>query len=148
MMDNILQDLSFVFVYLDDILVTSSSFLQRLQHIHYLLSFLVANGILVNLKKCSSVDFLGHHMMATGITPLSSHVQAIADYPQPSSIKNLQQFLGLINFFRHFVPHAATILRPLTDALICSPKLLSWSRAMSNYFHQAKQALSHANLLA
>ena len=87
-------------------------------------------------------------MMATGITPLSSHVQAIADYPQPSSIKNLKQFLGLINFFRHFVPHAATILRPLTDALICSPKLLSWSRAMSNYFHQAKQALSHATLLA
>ena len=103
LIDNILQDLPFAFVYLDDILIASSSFQQHLQHLHQIFSILAANGILVNPKKCSfaqtAVDFLGHHVSAAGITPLSSHVQTITDYPQPTSIKELQRFLGLINFY-------------------------------------------------
>ena len=55
---------------------------------------------------------------------------------------------SLINFYRRFVPHAAAILKPLTDALVGSPKLLSWTPAMSDSFHKAKIALSHATLLA
>ena len=128
LLDNNLHNLPFAFVYLDDILNASSSFSQHLRHLHQLLSLLAANGILVNPAKCSftqsSVDFLGHHVTAAGITPLSSHVQAILDYPQPTTVKDLLRFLGLINLDRCFVPHAAAILRPLTDALIGTPKFL------------------------
>ena len=56
--------------------------------------------------------------------------------------------LGLINFYHRFVPHAAAILRPLTDALIGSPKTLSWTTSMTHSFQQAKQALSHTTLVA
>ena len=52
-MDNILHDLPFVFLYLDDILIANSSFPQHLCHLHQLLSILAANGILVNPAKCS-----------------------------------------------------------------------------------------------
>ena len=152
-MDNLLHDLPFVFVYLDNILIASSSFPQHLQHLRQLLSILAVNGILVNPTKCffakSSVDFLGHHVSSAGLTPLSSHVQAILDYPLPTSVKDLQGFLGLINFYRRFVPHAAAaILRPLTDALVGAPKTLSWTPSMTTDFHQAQHALSHATLLA
>ena len=154
LMDNILHDLPFVFVYLDNILIASSSFSQHLRHLHQLLSLLAAKGILVNPTKCSfaqsSVDFLGHHVTAAGITPFSSHVQAILDYPQPTTVKDLQRLLGLINFYYRFVPRAAAILRPLTDALIGAPKFLSWTPSMTQAFQQAQQALSHshATLLA
>ena len=94
------------------------------------------------------MDFLGHHVSTAGVPPLSSHIQAITDYPQPTSIKDLQRFLGVINFYRRFVPHAAAVLHPLNDALIGSPKLLSWTPAMSHSFQQAQTALSHATLLA
>ena len=114
LMDNILHDLPFVFVYLDDILVASSSPQLHLHHLHQLLSVLAANDLLVNLAKSSfaqpSVNFLGHHVTATGITPLSSHVQAISNYPAPISVKELQRFLGLINFYHRFLPHAAALL--------------------------------------
>ena len=80
-MDNLLHGLPFLFVYLDDILVASSSFSQHLSHLTQLLDILKANGLLVNLSKCTfaqpSVSFLGHQVTATGITPLSSNVDSI-----------------------------------------------------------------------
>ena len=79
---------------------------------------------------------------------LHPNVQAILDYPLPTTVKDLQRFLGLINFYRRFVPHAAAILRPLTDALVGAPKTLSWTPSMTTAFHQAQHALSHATLLA
>ena len=60
----------------------------------------------------------------------------------------LQRFLGLVNFYCRFDPHAAAILRPLTNALIGAPKSLTWTSSMSQAFHQAQQALSQATLLA
>ena len=86
--------------------------------------------------------------MASGLTPLPFHVQAIVEHPQPTSVKELQRLLGFINFYSCFVPHAAAILCPLTDALIGSPKLLTWTSTITQAFLQAKQALAHATFLA
>jgi hypothetical protein len=61
-----------------------------------------------------------------GITPLPKHVAAVQDCPEPTDIKQLQRFLGLINFYRRFLPAVARILKPLTDLLKGSPKVLLW----------------------
>ncbi len=94
-----------------------------------------------------SLDFLGHHLNLSGITPLQANVDAILAYPQPSTIKDLQRFLGLINFYRHFLPQAAAVLLPLTTALTGKPKSLTWTPAMSSSFSTAKQSLASATLL-
>ena len=66
------------------------------------------NGMVLNPAKCCfaqpSVKFLGHLVSATGVEPLERHVAAVRDFPRPGDIKALQRFLGLINFYRRFLP--------------------------------------------
>ncbi len=65
-------------------------------------------GLVLSIKKCafaqSSVDFLGHHVSAEGATPLQSHITAVQDFPLPSTVRKLQGFLGMINFYCRFLP--------------------------------------------
>jgi hypothetical protein len=101
-MDSILGGFPFAFIYLDDILIAS---LDEAAHRRYLVavfSALQQNGLVINPDKCllalKSVDFLGHRFSASGIGPLPSRVQAIAEFPRPATVKQLQAFLGLFNF--------------------------------------------------
>ena len=57
-----------------------------------------------------SLDFLGHHVDASGIRPLE---RAIRNFPQPTSQRKLREFVGLVKFYRRFIPHYATLLQPL-----------------------------------
>jgi cleavage and polyadenylation specificity factor subunit 1 len=78
-------------------------------------------------------------------------VAAIQDFPRPSIIKELQAFLGMVNFYRRCLPSIARTLRPLTDALRGSKKgadKLEWSAAMEGAFAAAKQSLLTATHLA
>ncbi len=62
-------------------------------------------------------EFLGHQVSIQGAKPLSSYVEAVEKRPPPTMVKELQVFLGLVNFYRRFIPGAASILKPLIDAL-------------------------------
>ena len=95
-----------------------------------------------------SVEFLGHQVNANGLVPLRSHISALQDIPQPGDIPGLQRFLGLINFYRRFLPGIAGMIRPLMDALKGKPKKLDWSPTMETAFVDAKAALSSAMTLA
>ncbi len=81
---------------------------------------------MINLEKCvfgvESIDFLGHRVSAAGVEPLPDHMEAVTKFPRPSTVKELQGFLGLVNFYRHFIPAAASILKSLTDSLKGGPK--------------------------
>ncbi len=63
-------------------------------------------------------------------------------------MKQLQQFLGLVNFYRRFLPVIARTLQPLTDALKGAPKSLEWPPAAAATFGAAKEALAAAVPLA
>ena len=67
-----------------------------------LVSFTIFIGV-------SELDFLGHHVDATGICPLESKVQSIQEFPRPDTQRKLQRFLRLANFYHRFIPHGATI---------------------------------------
>ena len=108
MMDRMLQGLPFVFVYLDDILVASFTEDEHLDDVRAVLDRLREFGLVINPDKSSfcltEVDFLGHHVTSAAITPLKKHTDAIAAYATPSSKKDIQRFLGLLNFYRRFLP--------------------------------------------
>jgi hypothetical protein len=155
MMDRILSGLDFCFWYLDDIIVASSSSKQHLAHLHLLFQRLREHGLVINLEKCvfsaSSVEFLGHEISASSARPLRSHVQANEDFPRPGTFKQLQAFLGLVNFYRRLVPQAACILTPLTDILCgghTGNKPVQWSPTLQMAFEEAKQAVAAASVLA
>jgi hypothetical protein len=87
---------------------------------------------------------------AGGIQPLNDHVEAVKVFPQPSDKQGLQRFLGVVNFYRRFLPKAAAMLRRLMDALQGpggkKSKLL-WSAEMISAFQQIKQQLCTAATL-
>jgi hypothetical protein len=143
--DNILMGLDYVFSLLDDDGVFSKSKEQHWTHLRTLFAILAANGLALNLEKCifavSELDFLGHCISTTGVTPLRDNVQVILDFPKPADCKAMQRFLGMINFYRRFLPGVAGTLPPLTAALSGNPKTLPWTRDMETAFAATKAAL-------
>lgn len=153
-MDVVLRGLSFVFVYLDDILVASASKDEHLSHLRLLFSRLRQHGLIINPAKCSfgqsSMDFLGHHITPAGAVPLPSKVEAIRQLPRPATVRALQEFLGMVNFYHRFIPQAARLMCPLYEALkVKTPKrILSWSDDMVKAFEDTKATLAGATMLA
>ncbi len=84
---------------------------------------------------------MGHHIIAEGASPLTKHVEVIQNFPRPIDKKHLQSFLGLVNFYRRFIPAAAQILLPLTDALR-GEAAWTWTPAMNHSFDLIKVTLS------
>ena len=152
LMDGILGDLPFCACYVDDVLIFSASHQQHQQHLKEVLTRLRANGMLVKPTKCilgaKEVEFLGHKISSEGASPLPSKVSAIRDFPTPSTIKQLQEFLGMVTFYNRFLPGIASILTPLTDLLKGKPKELLWSTEADVAFARAKHRLATAAQLA
>jgi hypothetical protein len=115
MMDRVFAGLEGVFCYLDDILVASPDPESHRQHLRKLLSRLREYG-LVNAKKCvfgqTAVEFLGHSVTGDRAAPLEDKTAAIRAFPRPTTVKELQGFLGTVNFYHRFIPGAARILAP------------------------------------
>ena len=116
-MDQVLRGLSFAYAYIDDVLIASTSPEEHTEHLRAVFDCLTTNSIVVNPNKCvhgvKELDFLGHHIDQNGITPLRSKVQAILDFPQPTSQRQLGHFMGMIDFHHRFIPHGAELLHPL-----------------------------------
>ena len=152
LMDRILGDVPHTFVYLDDILIASDSMEQHLEDLERVFNILEDNGLVVNRKKCilgaSSIEFLGHLVDANGIRPLPEKVEAIKKVAPPTTIKELQRFLGMVNYYRRFIRQAAHHLFFLFECLGNKPKKLQWDKNMELSFDAIKTALSNAAMLA
>jgi cleavage and polyadenylation specificity factor subunit 1 len=61
------------------------------------------------------VKFLGYLVFGAGTCRLPGKVEAIWDFKRPQTVKGLRQFLGTVNFYRRFIPGAASIITPLND---------------------------------
>ena len=116
-----LGELDFVFIYLDiyldDMLVFSSSPEEHEEHVRIVLDRLKKHGLCLNLAKCEfgkpEIGFLGHLINHEGSRPTKERVQAILDFPRPSVVEGLHRFLGTVSFYRLGVPHAAEVQAPL-----------------------------------
>ena len=151
LMDQIFGDIPHTFVYIDDILVASETEEEHLKDLKVVLDLLRENGLVTNREKCilgrSSIEFLGYRVDANGISPLPERVEAIRQMKRPTSVKELQRFLGMVNYYRKFIPRAAHHLHHLFDALKGKPKELVWDEGCSQSFEATKEALAQATLL-
>lgn len=114
--DEVVRGLDFVFDYLDDLLVASTSGEGHDAHLRVLFARLETYDLMLNPGKCvfgvSGIDFLGHYITADGITPLLTKVEAVTNFLQPRSLGKVGEFLGLINFHRQFILLCERILQP------------------------------------
>ena len=151
LMDAILGDLPRVYVYIDDILVASESVEQHLADLEQVFKTLSANGMVIQRSKCvlgvPSLEFLGYKVDDKGITPLPDRVEAIRATTPPTSVKELQRFLGMVGYYRRFMPRAANHLYHLFEALKGKPKTLNWTLECQQSFDATKEALAKAALL-
>ena len=120
LVNDVLRDFldRFVFVYLDDILIFSSDLAEHQLHVRQVLQRLLENKLFVKAEKCefhvSSVGFLGYIIESGQVKTDPDKIKAVAEWPEPTSRKLLQRFLGFANFYRRFIRDYSRIAAPLT----------------------------------
>lgn len=123
-----LGDLDFAFSYIDDILIASSSVAEHEKHLRIVFERLIEYSLRINVDKCSfglsEMEFLGFTINKDGIKPTNEKVKAIIEFPKPETIVELRRFLGLVNFYRRNLPHAAKRQKPLNEFLHESKKMI------------------------
>ncbi|GBG62163.1 hypothetical protein CBR_g29362 [Chara braunii] len=139
-----------VIVYMDDILVYSSSYEGHVQHIEWALHALRDAGFKVALEKCqfflTTISFLRHVVTDKGLQPEPQKVAAVRDAPVPTTITQVRAFLGLASYYRRFIKCFAAIAGPLTN-LLRKDQPLIWTPECDQAFSKLKAALISAPVL-
>ena len=109
--------LSNVIVYIDDLLIHTSTHPHHRQQLQQLFDKLRNAGLKVNLKKCefgaTNVSYLGFRLTPNGILPGADKLKAVKNTPPPANVHQVRQFLGLCNFFRTHVRNFSQVSGPL-----------------------------------
>jgi Reverse transcriptase (RNA-dependent DNA polymerase)/RNase H-like domain found in reverse transcriptase/Ty3 transposon capsid-like protein/Integrase zinc binding domain len=131
-----------VVVYLDDILVYSDNMEDHVILLRKVLTALRAHNLIIKLSKCSffqsQIDFLGVVFSAEGSALSPTKRNVILDWPVPSSLLDLQRFLGFTNFCRRFIPQYSQLMFPLHQLLRGKPSSFSWSSELTSIFQDIK----------
>ncbi|KAG1929978.1 retrotransposable element [Pimephales promelas] len=153
-MNEIFRDLlnQFVVIYIDDVLIYSPDLTSHIHHVQTVLQRLRDYHLYLKLEKCefhqSTIHFLGYVITPHGINMDQRKVEVVLHWPQPTTRKELQRFLGFANFYRRFIQNFSPISFPLTDLLKSGAKSLSWNTRATQAFQDLKSAFSSAPTLA
>ena len=149
-----LLGLDFLYVYIDDILVASSSTAEHQTHLHLLFKRLSEFGVLINSSKCvwgqNSVKFLGYQILQHGIQPSADKIEAIKKFPLPKTAQELRRFLGTVNFYRRTIPRAAArqaLLNELLKGNVKGKEPIHWDETTLTTFEECKKSLAETTLL-
>lgn len=153
-LDRIFREHSFVYVYIDDFLIASANEEEHLVHLEIVFQKLVKHGLVINPNKCvfgsRQVDFLGVTVSQAGIQPIASKVEAIRSFPPPQTVTQLRRFLGMVNFYRRWIPKIAYLEAPLSDLLRnvkTRNQLITFNEELLEAFTNVKNALASTAIL-
>ena len=131
-----------VVIYMDDILIFSSSAEEHKERTRRILDKLRQERLFLKPTKCTfdvqEVDFLGMIIRPGQVAMDPAKLSGIKDWKSPTSLKEVQSFLGFCNFYRHFISHYSDIARPLID-LTKKDHPFDWSIACEDAFLALKK---------
>ena len=145
LISEVLKGLShFTIAYLDDIIIFSKTKEEHLQHLEIIFQRLCEAGLKLKWSKYSfmklHIEYLGHFISESGIEPMPDKLSAIKDMPAPRSPKEIKQFLGLVGYYRKFIPRFSDLAKLLTR-LTQHDTLFQWSEKCEFAFQSLKNAL-------
>jgi hypothetical protein len=134
-----------VLVFFDDLLIFSRTLEEHIEHVRLVLQLLQRDKWQVKLSKCvfaqRQLRYLGHIISEQGVATDPEKVQAVLNWPAPTSVKELHSFLGLAGYYRRFVRHFGIISRSLTD-LLKKGAMFVWTEVQEQSFSALKHALT------
>ena len=144
LINEVLSGLTFTFGYLDDILVFSLDMETHLKHLRILFERLRSADLKLKEVKCNflkkNIQYLGHIISGEGIAPVPEKLESIQEMLPPKNPKVVKQFLGLIGYYRKFVPRFSDLARPL-NALTWKGTVFKWTQICQESFDLLKTSL-------
>jgi len=150
--DELLADLKgcYVFNFLDNLVVYSSSPEEHVTHVLEVLSRLQRSGFTLNPDEvvlgASEIKYLGHLISARGVKILPERVTAIQDEPPPVNVRSLRRFIRMVGFYARFIPSYGSVVAPLHE-LRKKGVFFCWRETHQAAFDSLKRALCEAPVL-
>ncbi len=151
LMQGILGHLNSVVVYLDDILIFSKNIEEHERDVKMVLQILRENKLYASSEKSeffkNEIKFLGHKILQGGsIAPDEDKLEAVLSWPSPRNVKQLQGFLGFVNFYRRFIKDLAKMSIPLFRLLRKDVPFV-WDDSCQQAFEYLKNSLTSRPIL-
>ena len=152
-MNNMFRDMigKVLFVYIDDITIYTKTFQEHMAVLEEVLRRIKNNGMSLKPKKCTiaaqEVHLLGHIINRDGIKTDPAKISAVKDYPAPESKTEVRAFMGLVNYYRHFITNCSEISEPINRTLKKDVRF-QWTDEAQAAFEKLKDLLTKAPVLA
>lgn len=152
-MDNVLRDLQNVvcLVYLDDIIVFSVSLQEHIINLEKVFKRLRESNFKIQMDKSEFLKletaYLGHVISKDGIKPNPDKIAAIQKFPLPKTATEIKRFLGLLGYYRKFIPDFARITKPMTQCLKKGSKITFNDSTYIDCFEKCKTLLTNDPIL-
>ena len=133
--------------YVDNIIIYSKSFDEHMHTLDEVLNLAGQANLSLRSDKCEfakpEMEFLGFLIDGKTIRPTPTNVDKVMGFPQPTTRKRLQSFLGIANFNRRFIKNYSKIVQPLT-LMTSAKKKFEWGRDQEDSFQKIKYCISQA----
>ena len=142
---------SICLIYLDDVIIFSRTFDEHIQRLKLVLQRVRQAGLKIKPEKCqffqTEVTFLGHVVTGNGVRPNPENLAKIKQWPQPKSVTQIRQFLGLASYYRRFVKDFSKIVAPMVK-LTKKGENFVWSSECEQSFLEIKSLLMKSPIMA
>ena len=153
-MSNVLSSCTdFSLIYIDDIIVFSRDFNEHLLHIEQVLAALASHHLVLTPSKCEiakqSIEYLGHVISSTRITPLPEKIKSILLLPEPKTLAQANKFIGSLSWYRKFIPQFASVAAPIhavTNLSKANRSKFKWGDEQAQSFNNLKHLLTSSPL--
>jgi hypothetical protein len=151
LMDHVLRDLigHICEVYLDDIIINSSTLHEHLHHVKIIVDRLKQHNLKIKLSKCKiaqkEVVYLSHTISKGTIKPSQEKVKDLLKYTSPLTTKQTHSFVGLGSYHRKFIPNYASIAAPLIQE--ANEKIMVWTDQCQQAFNKIQHLLTNEPIL-